>query len=83
LLVDLILREGQRKYAFVPDMRRAADLVVLRAPDMPSILFESGFVSNEQDAARLMSAEGRGNFARMMARAIRVYFARQSPVQPG
>lgn len=82
-LVDLILREGEGQYAFVPDMRRAADLVVLRAPDMPSILFESGFVSNREDAARLMSEQGRSKFARMMARAIRIYFARQSPVPPG
>lgn len=82
-LVDLILREGEGQYAFVPDMRRAADLVVLRAPDMPSILFESGFVSNQEDAARLMSEQGRSKFARMMARAIRIYFARQSPVRPG
>lgn len=82
-LVDLILREGEGQYDFVPDMRRAADLVVLRAPDMPSILFESGFVSNREDAARLMSEQGRSKFARMMARAIRIYFARQSPVSPG
>src|SRR3546814_18524991 len=35
-LVDLILREGDGQYAFVPDIRRAADLAALRAPDLPS-----------------------------------------------
>jgi|TARA_Y100000296_G_scaffold60429_1_gene70031 N-acetylmuramoyl-L-alanine amidase len=52
-------------------------LKVLRAPDVPSVLFESGFITNEDDAARLASAEGQARFAEVMARAIRVYFARQ------
>ena len=60
------------------DARRAADLMVLHAPDIPSILFETGFVTNAEDAERLTSPEGRQVFARMMARAIRVYFARLS-----
>jgi N-acetylmuramoyl-L-alanine amidase len=51
---------------------------VLRAPDVPSVLYESGFISNPQEAARLASPEGRATFADVMARAIRVYFARQS-----
>ena len=74
--VDLILREGEGNYAFVSDARRAADLMVLYAPDIPSVLFETGFVTNEEDARRLTSAEGREAFASMMARTIRVYFAR-------
>jgi N-acetylmuramoyl-L-alanine amidase len=74
--VDLILREGEGNYAFVSDARRAADLMVLYAPDIPSVLFETGFVTNEEDARRLTSAEGRKAFASMMTRTIRVYFAR-------
>jgi N-acetylmuramoyl-L-alanine amidase len=73
----LILREGQGRLAFHPVPQRSAALVVLRAPDVPSVLYESGFISNPQDAERLASPEGRANFAEVMARAIRVYFARQ------
>ncbi|MEC7160302.1 MAG: N-acetylmuramoyl-L-alanine amidase, partial [Pseudomonadota bacterium] len=62
---------------FHPQPRRSAALKVLRAPDVPSVLFESGFITNEDDAARLASAEGQARFAEVMARAIRVYFARQ------
>lgn len=75
-LVELILREGEGVYDFVGDARRAADLVVLNAPDIPSVLFETGFVTNAEDAERLTSVEGRQGFASMMAQAIRMYFAR-------
>lgn len=50
---------------------------MLRAPDVPSVLYESGFISNEEDAMRLASEEGKEAFAGVMARAIRAYFVRQ------
>jgi N-acetylmuramoyl-L-alanine amidase len=76
--VSLIVREGEGVLKFHPDPHRSADFVVLRAPDVPSALYESGFISNPADAARLMSPEGRKRFATVMARAIRIYFARQA-----
>ena len=74
----LILREGEGVLKLHPQARRSASLAVLRAPDVPSVLYESGFVSNPVDAARLSSPEGRRRFANVMSRAIRIYFARQS-----
>lgn len=74
----LILREGQGKLAFHPSARRSAALAVLRAPDVPAVLFESGFVTNRDDRARLSSAEGRQTYAKVLAQAIRVYFARRT-----
>jgi N-acetylmuramoyl-L-alanine amidase len=74
----LILREGKDLLTFHPQARRSAALAVLRAPDVPSVLFEAGFVSNPEEAERLASPEGQRRFAEAMARAIRVYFARQS-----
>lgn len=74
----LILREGQASLDFHPQARRSAALVVLRAPDVPSALFEAGFISNPEEAGRLASPEGQSRFAEAMARAIRIYFARQS-----
>jgi N-acetylmuramoyl-L-alanine amidase len=76
-LTSLILREGAGKLQFHSQPRRSANLVVLRTPDMPSILFESGFLTNSDDASRLTSQEGQSEFANIMARAIRVHFARQ------
>jgi N-acetylmuramoyl-L-alanine amidase len=75
---SLILREGASVLDFHPQAKRSAALVVLRAPDVPSALFEAGFISNPEDAGRLASPEGQQRFAEAMARAIRIYFARQA-----
>ncbi|MFN3863099.1 MAG: N-acetylmuramoyl-L-alanine amidase [Erythrobacter sp.] len=77
----LVVREGGDALAFVPEPRRAAALAVLRAPDVPSVLFESGFVTNRLDRARLTTPEGQGQYAAVLARAIRVYFARRADPQ--
>jgi len=74
----LILREGQGILELNPDPRRSADFVVLRAPDVPSVLYESGFITNAADAERLSSPQGQQRFATVMARAIRIYFARRT-----
>jgi len=74
----LILREGAGTLAFHQQPRRSAALAVLRAPDIPSVLFEAGFVSNPVEARRMASREGRARFAEAMARAIRVQFARNA-----
>lgn len=77
---DLILREGEGVLVFHPRPRRSAALAVLRAPDVPAVLYESGFITNPEDARRLAAPEGRERFANVMARAIRVYFARQAGI---
>ena len=74
----LIAREGQGVLRFHPQERRSAALAVLRAPDVPAVLYESGYITNPDDARRLSSVEGRKAFAEVMARAIRIFFARQS-----
>lgn len=74
----LIAREGEGVLVFHPEPRRSAALAVLRAPDVPSVLFEAGFVTNQEDAIRLVSPEGRAGFAEVTERAIRIYFARSS-----
>ena len=73
----LIAREGDANIQFHEDTLRSADLVVLRTPDMPSVLFEAGFVTNAEDAARLSSQEWQADFAVVTARAIRAYFVRR------
>jgi N-acetylmuramoyl-L-alanine amidase len=79
----LVVREGAGKLAFVPQPQRSAALAVLRAPDVPSVLFESGFVTNRLDRKRLTSPEGQRDHAAVLARAIRVYFARRADLAAG
>ena len=71
---NLIEKEITGEIALHPQARQSAWLAVLRAPDVPSVLFESGFISNQSDAARLASKEGQAIFATSMARAMRTYF---------
>ena len=68
---------------FHPLPRREAALRVLRAPDMPSVLYEAGFITNPEDAERLASPAGRARFAETMARAIRIHFAREGGMDEG
>ena len=75
---SLIEREGEGALRFHPQARRSAELAVLRAPDVPAVLYEAGFISNPEEARALASAEGREQFAEVLARAIRIFFARQS-----
>jgi N-acetylmuramoyl-L-alanine amidase len=75
---SLILREVTGKLPLHDKRVQSAAFVVLKSPDMPSVLFESGYVSNPEEAARLASGEGREAFAKATAQAVRTYFARQS-----
>lgn len=77
---QLILREGEGRLPFHDRAVQSAAFVVLKSPDVPSVLFEAGYINNPADLGRLASPEGRGAFAAVTARAIRVYFARQSGV---
>lgn len=79
----LVVREGEDRLAFVPQPGRSAALAVLRAPDVPSVLLESGFVTNRSDRARLTTKDGRAQYAAVLARAIRVYFARRADTGAG
>ena len=53
---------------------RQADFFVLQAPDVPSVLIELGFLSNEGDIANLMQADWRDRTAEAIARGISTYF---------
>ena len=55
--------------------QRAAGFVVLKAPDVPSVLLELGYLSSPLDAASLTSDAWRNQAAGRMAEAIETYFA--------
>lgn len=74
----LVLREGAGRMHFREQGIQSAAFVVLKSADLPSVLFEAGYISNAGDAAQLVSAAGRRAFAQVTAQAIRVYFARQA-----
>ena len=53
----LLQREASDEVPFRTTAHRFASFVVLKAPDTPSVLFETGFLSNKDDAAFLASAD--------------------------
>lgn len=73
----LLGREAQPLIPVKPNFHRMASLMVLKAPDMPSILFETGYISNPTDAAFIDSADGRKRIAESILRAVEVHFARR------
>jgi len=77
----LVLREGEGRLRFRERGLQSAAFVVLKSADLPSVLFEAGYISNAVDAAELSSPQGQAAFAEVTARAIRVYFARRMEVQ--
>ncbi len=89
ILIDLAQRETMNYSAqfanyLVPELKeriyirknshRFAGFVVLKAPDVPSVLVELGYLSNKQDARQLNSAEGRKRISDAIAAAVRRYF---------
>lgn len=77
-LAGLVLREGKGAIPLRDDKPQSAAFAVLKSPDVPSILFETGYINNPEDLGRLASSAGRSRFAESTARAIRIYFARQT-----
>ena len=57
----------------------AAGFAVLRSPDVPSLLIETGFISNPGEAARLATPAYQDKLARAIRRGIQSWFARQPP----
>jgi len=89
ILIDLLQRETksfsvQLARGLVTEMKtatrlhanpvRSAGFIVLRAPDVPSVLIELGYVSSKEDLRSLKSEEWRNRTAAAMTRAIDTYF---------
>lgn len=92
ILTDLVKRETKTRSAefaelLLPELARAgpvlrnthrnAGFYVLLAPDVPAVLLELGFLTNNDDARRLQSEAGRRASAEAIKRAIDAYFDRQ------
>jgi N-acetylmuramoyl-L-alanine amidase len=58
-----------------------ANFLVLRAPDIPSILIETGFMSNLDEEQRLNNPNYRKRLAAAIFEGIIEYFARYAPVE--
>lgn len=91
ILLDLEQRDTMNKSArfaqlIVGNLARATDIlprqphrsaafVVLKAPDIPSVLIELGYLSNASDAAQMNTARWRNDVAAAIASAVERHFA--------
>jgi N-acetylmuramoyl-L-alanine amidase len=73
----LLLREAKPNMRLRSDSHKFASFIVLKAPDTPSVLFETGYISNASDVAFLGSAAGQKKVGQSVAGAIQVHFARR------
>jgi N-acetylmuramoyl-L-alanine amidase len=71
----LLGREAQPLMPIKANYHRMASLMVLKAPDLPSVLFETGYISNPRDAEFLASAEGQRKVAQSVRKAVEIHFA--------
>lgn len=57
-----------------------AGFAVLKAPDIPSILIETAFISNPEEEARLADEDYQDKMAEAILRGIKRYFAKNPPL---
>ncbi|MGE0773636.1 MAG: N-acetylmuramoyl-L-alanine amidase [Sphingomonadaceae bacterium] len=73
----LLQREMAENVLTRTNYHRFANLMVLKAPDVPSVLIETGYMSNLDDARFLFSRDGQKRIAVAVRRAIEAHFARR------
>ncbi|WP_182087013.1 N-acetylmuramoyl-L-alanine amidase [Aureimonas sp. ME7] len=99
ILVDLVRRETEGlsehfavrlvadlqrgEVRLINNPKRSAGFRVLRAPDVPSILLEMGYLSNADDEKLLTSSDWQGKLATILARSIGDFSARAGTMALG
>lgn len=73
----LLQREAASDVPFRSTPHRMASLMVLKAPDVPSLLFECGYITNQMDHDFISSKDGQERIAKGFRQAIEIHFARK------
>lgn len=74
----LLVGSMRRRVRMVGRSHRFAGFAVLKAPDIPSVLVELGYLSNRADESLLRSARHHAKVARAMRRAIDRFISRRA-----
>jgi N-acetylmuramoyl-L-alanine amidase len=77
------VRELTRAVPILPKPRREAGFIVLKAPEVPSVLVEMGFLSDPEDEAALRQPEHRALIAASLARAVEAWVGSTQRPRPG
>ena len=76
---NLLIPEIAKDAAVLRTSRRQAGFAVLKAPDVPSVLVELGYLSNPKDEALLSTAKGRKPLIEALVRGIERFFDGPAP----
>ena len=76
----LQLAVGDQENAPVFAAHEQAGFAVLKAPDIPSILIETAFISNPEEEKRLNDEAYQDKMAEAIIAGIRKYFAKNPPL---
>ena len=71
---NLLIPEIAKNAAVLRNSRRQAGFAVLKAPDVPSVLVELGYLSNPEDELLLSSSAGRALLVESLVRGIDRFF---------
>ncbi|HEX6120027.1 MAG TPA: N-acetylmuramoyl-L-alanine amidase [Dongiaceae bacterium] len=77
----LLVRELKEQTMLLGNTHRYAGFAVLKAPDVPSVLIEMGYISSSKDEALLTSAEHQRRLAKAVRKAVENYFSWQELVR--
>lgn len=77
IFAKFLVGELGKHRAMLRNTHRFAGFAVLKAPDVPSVLVELGYLSNGADEKMLRSPSERRRMTRSVVQAVEAYFARQ------
>ena len=78
-LANQVLREMGKINSLHKQQVEQAAFAVLKAPDIPSILVETAFISNPEEEEKLNSASHQEAIANAIMTGIKSYFAQNPP----
>lgn len=97
ILLDLAMREKMNesnllaryleqslkseKIRLLPNSHRSAGFAVLKAPDVPSVLLEIGFLSNSEEAKLLSSSQFQSRISKAIMAGVDAYFRKIQALQ--
>lgn len=82
LLADLLATSLGNKVRLLPNTHRFAGFAVLKAPDIPSVLIETGFISHPAEEKQLKTKEYRQKLVGGIVAGVDSYFAKRKELAP-
>ncbi len=77
VLAEQAVAELKKTTPMTQDPRRSARFYVLKSPEVPAMLVETGYMNNKRDSPRLQSSAGQQKIAAGIAAAVEAYFAKR------